>query len=93
MGWKIESVQIEGDGGAVRPFNYIYTLPQASNTRPASYRGDGLLLGSGTVRLNREQQIMHAAQQHGVDPQELIRGISAHVASELDNGREVMRAV
>lgn len=93
MGWKIESVDIEGNQGTVRPFNYVYTLPQGRTTRPASYRGDGLLLGSGTVRLNREQFIMQTARQHGVDPDELLEGISEYVASEVSRNREVLRAI
>lgn len=93
MGWKIESMDIEGKHGTVRPFNYVLTLPQGRDARTASYRGDGLLLGSGTVRLNREQYIKQAAIQHGVDPQELIEGISRHVASEAVEARELARAV
>ena len=93
MGWKIESVEIEGNAGTVRPFNYVYTLPQARNAKPTSHRGDGLLLGGGSVRLNREQYLIQTAQQHGIDPQELIEGISELVASELETGREMLTAV
>ncbi len=93
MGWKIESLDIEGNLGTARPFNIVYTLPQGRNVRTASYRGDGLLLSSGTVRLNREQYIKQMALQHGVDPQELISAISQHIASEQTGVREVAQAV
>lgn len=92
MGWNIESVEVEGQRGGVRTFNYVYTLPGDRNTRTATYRGDGLLLGNGLVRLNREQYIKHTALQHGVDPAELITGISTKVSTELTGQREMAQA-
>ena len=92
MGWNMESLAIEGNQSGVKTFNYVYTLPEGRNTRTASYRGDGLLLGCGTVRLNREQYIRHTALQHGIDPAELVNDISQKIASEISENRELAQA-
>ena len=57
MGWDISNLNISDGSGIARSFEFEVVFTGSANQAECLLRGDGILLSSGRVRFNREDEL------------------------------------
>jgi hypothetical protein len=75
MGWELTDFRIEHYGEQARVFTFEVRIDGSEPHAPQLLSGDGVVLGNGKVRLNREEFLAAAATRKGLNAQALIDGL------------------
>ena len=84
MGWEVEKFELMNPSGLATVFEYELVFSGLDNGRLLSFRGDGLIMPGGQVRLNREQDLGILAQDIGIESLAFFDQLSAVI---LDRSR------
>jgi len=73
MGWELTNFRLDSQGCEACAFHFEVVFTGSLNQPECLYRGDGILINGGRVRVNREDDLKTALSGVGVDPQSFIQ--------------------
>ena len=82
MGWELRSLSIDDNAGLARVFHFELVFQTGSHARESVFSGDGVLLRTGKVYFNREDELCRLIQQVGINPQNFLEYFGDLVAGE-----------
>ncbi len=68
LGWDIENLSFGDGNGVARTFDFEVVFCSTSQQVECLLRGDGILLSSGRVRFNREDELKTVVAETGSNP-------------------------
>lgn len=83
MGWEITNFQLERTGELARVFNFEIMFTGLAGENERLVRGDGLVMKSGKIRFNRENQLMGVVAEAGINPDSFSDYFTRMVAAKL----------
>jgi len=75
MGWELTGIDFELGSGLARVFTFEVRIYGPDYPDDLVVNGDGVVLKSGKVRLNREELLAQLASRNGLSADELIDGL------------------
>ncbi|GEM_PF-1455568 len=76
MGWQLTNFELDPSGRLASTFHFEIVFTGSRQQPECLVRGDGVLLRSGRVRFNREDDLRSAVEGVGVEP----HGFISHLA-------------
>jgi hypothetical protein len=82
LGWDIENLSFGDGNGVVRTFDFEVVFSNTSQQAECLLRGDGILLSSGRVRFNREDELKSLVAETGSNPDYFLDYLADMVVRE-----------
>lgn len=82
LGWDVSSLNIGDGSGVARAFDFEVVFSGATNEAECLLRGDGVLLSSGRVRFNREDELKALVADTGGNPEYFLDYLSDWVVRQ-----------
>ena len=88
MGWDLTDFTLQQRGELATAFEFEISYGSEAGGVGTHYRGDGLLLCSGRVRFNREQELLKLAGGLGLNPQNFLAYLADWIVAHSQTGAE-----
>jgi hypothetical protein len=82
LGWDLSSLNISDGSGIARAFEFEVVFTGSANQADCLLRGDGILLSSGRVRFNREDELKSLVAGTGGNPEYFLDYLSDWVVRQ-----------
>ncbi len=82
MGWEIKDLELDVGGQLANAFNFELQVTTDAGVLAGALRGDGIVLRSGRVRFNREDELRRRMEAQGLDAAVVIAQVSDHAARQ-----------
>lgn len=82
LGWDIENLSFGDSGGVAQTFDFQVVFSNSTQQAECLLRGDGILLSSGRVRFNREDELKSFVAGTGSNPEYFLDYLADVVARE-----------
>lgn len=82
MGWELANFRLDTGGQTASSFHFEVVFTGSCNQAECLYRGDGMLIPGGRVRLNREQDLAAAVDGLGLDTEAFKRHLAEWILQE-----------
>lgn len=82
LGWDVSKLHIGDGSGVARAFEFEVVFTGLADQAECRLHGDGILLSSGRVRFNREDELKALVADSGANPEYFLDYLSDWVARQ-----------